>query len=43
MIKNFLEVPYIIDKLNNHKEIKNNLLALIEKSDAERLIQKTDY
>jgi hypothetical protein len=43
MIKNFLEVPYLIDKLNNHKEIKNNLLTLIEESDAERLIQKDDY
>ena len=43
MIKNFLKVSYVIDELKNHKEIKDNLLNLIEKSDAKDLIKKDDY
>lgn len=43
MIKNILQIPYVIDNASFHNSIKDELLSHIDKSDSETKQQTDDY
>ena len=43
MIKNILQIPYVIDKFKSHETIRDELLNLINNSDSEQLEKHDDY